>query len=154
MSTATSPLTRTSHGVAVTVLGLVTLLVGAGYGAFACSAIFAGADWFVHPSKEPMVQVVALGGIVPGLIVLFGMAFLPLGVLGLCAGVGVLWRKQWGRVLTFILAVVAILLGLLWLGGSELEPTDIAIGAGQLLYGVLALVILFTYGAEFSRSRV
>jgi hypothetical protein len=140
--------------VAVTVLGLGTLLLGGCYAAFGGSAIFAGADWFAHPSKEPMVQVIALGGIVPGLLIMFGVAFLVQGILGLLAGLGILLRKQWGRILTFIVAIVAILWGLVWVGGSDQGATDIAVGAAQILYGLLAFVILIKKGAEFSRPRV
>ena len=50
-------------------------------------------------------------------------AFLPLGILGLLAGSGILLRQQWGRILTLILAVLAILLGLVWVaGGTRMLP--------------------------------
>jgi hypothetical protein len=101
-----------------------------------------------------MTQVVALGGIVPAFIIVFGAAFLLLGILVLLAGVGLLWRKQWGRVLTFILAVVAILLGLAWALGGDQGARDVPLGATQILYGILALVILIQKGAEFSRPQV
>jgi len=128
--------------------------LGCAYAALGGGLIIAGADWLVHPSKEPLVQVMALGGIAPAFMIVFGVAFLPPGILGLLAGLGILLRKQWGRILTFILAVAAILLGLVWVGGSDQEATDIAIGAAQILYGILAFVILIKKGAEFSRPRV
>jgi hypothetical protein len=49
-------------------------------------------------------------------------------------------------VLTCVVAVVAILLGLLWTGASEFEPFDLAIGGAQLIYGILALVVLAVRG--------
>jgi hypothetical protein len=142
---------RPSKSVAVTVLGLLTLLLGCAYAAFGGSAIFAGTDWFVHGNKEPMADVIALGGIVPGFIIMFGIAFLPPGLLALCAGVGTLLRKQWGRILTYVVAVMAILLGLVWVIGSDQDLTDIAVGAAQILYGVLAFCILTLNCAEFYR---
>lgn len=100
-------LSRPSKTVAVTVIGLITLLPGGYCTAFGGWAIFAGEDWLGHPSKDPWMQAFALGGIVPALLIVFGVAFLILGILGLLAGVGVLLRKQWGRILTFIMAARA-----------------------------------------------
>jgi hypothetical protein len=147
-------LARPSKTVAVTVIGALTLFLGGYCAAFGGWAIFAGADWFAHPSKEPLVQVIALGGIVSALIIVFGAVFLLLGILALLAGLGVLWRKQWGRILAFIVAAVAILLGLVWVGGSDQEVFDIAVGAVQILYGILAFVVLIMNGVEFSRPQV
>jgi hypothetical protein len=139
----------------VTALGLSTLLFGGAYAALGGGLIIGGVNWFMHPpSKEPMVRVITLGGIVPALIIVLGGAFLLPAFLGLLAGWGVLLRKQWGRILAFIVAVVAILLGLLWVSGSDPDANAIAIGAAQLLYSILAFVILIVKGAEFSRSRV
>ncbi len=147
-------LAKPGCSVAVTVLGLCTLLLGCVYAAFACWAIFAGADSLLHPSKDAMVQIIALGGIVPALMIVLGVAFLILGILGLLAGFGVLWHKPWGRILTFILAAATVQLGLLWLSGVQdviQDSTDIVVGAAQILYGILATVILVMNGAEFAR---
>jgi hypothetical protein len=152
---STGARTEPGHLGAVTALGVITLLLGVAYAAFGGWAIVDGASWFaLPPSQEPMTQVVALGGIVPAFIIVFGAVFLLLGILVLLAGVGLLWRKQWGRVLTFILAVVAILLGLAWALGGDQGARDVALGATQILYGILALVILIQKGAEFSRPQV
>jgi hypothetical protein len=96
----------------------------------------------------------ALYGIVPFLLTVIGVGFLLPAILGLHGGLGTLLRKQWGRSQTLILAVLAILLGLLWVCGSNKDATDIVLGATQVLYGVLAFVILIRNGAEFSRPRV
>jgi hypothetical protein len=141
-----------SKNVAVTVIGLITLLLGGSYAALGGLLIFAGADWLEHSSKEPMVQVIALGGIVPALLIVLGGAFLLPAILGLLGGSGVLLRQQWGRILTFILAVAAILLGLVWV--VDQQAANIAVGAAQILYGILAFVILIINRAEFSRPRV
>jgi hypothetical protein len=101
----------------------------------------------VQPGYEPWLPVLFLGRIV---VIAIGVAFLPLGLAGLLGGLGALLRKQWGRILTFILAVLAILLGPLWAVGGDQDATDIALGAAQVLYGILAFVILIRKGAEFS----
>jgi hypothetical protein len=63
----------------------------------------------------------------------------------------VLLRKQGARILTFILAVLVILWGLLSLGA--LGTPVIPFAAAQILYGILAFVILIKKGGEFSRHR-
>ena len=70
------------------------------------------------------------------------------------AGLGALLRRQWGRILTLIMSVLAILWGLAALGAYEKGTSYIAFGAAQILYAVLAFVILVKNGAEFSRPRV
>ena len=144
----------TSKSVAVTVIGLSTLLLGGTYGAVGGWLIFAGADWFAHPSPYPWMQVIAFGGIVPGLMILLGGAFLLPALIGLLAGLGVLLRKRWGLILALILAVMSMLLGLLWVAGSSQEVSEIAVGVVQMLYGIVACVVLLTCRAEFSRPRL
>ena len=142
-----------SKSVAVTIIGLTTLLLGAAYAAVGGWFVFAGADWLEHPSQDPWVQTFALGGLVPIVIILLGIAFLMPGILGLLAGSGVLARKPWGRILTYIFAVPAILLGLLWISGVQdvvQDATDLAVGAVQMLYGIMAFVVMILNGAEFS----
>jgi hypothetical protein len=128
----------------VTVLGLSTLLWGAGYAALGGSAVLAGAGWFVQADKEPWIQVIALGGIIPAFLVVIGLAFLVLGMLGLLAGSGTLARKPWGRILTLILGVLAIVLGLGSLSAYEHGDSFIEIAPG----------ILIKNRAEFSRPRL
>jgi hypothetical protein len=142
---------RPRKSVAVTILGLSTLLLGGGYGAQGGQLILAGTSWFAQPEQQ---QKAPLGPIGPAVLIVFGVAFLPLGLLGLLAGAGVLLRNQWGRILAFVLAVLAILLGLVWLGGGDGNVTEIALGAAQVLYGILALAVLIRQREEFSRPRI
>jgi len=117
-----------SKSVAVTVIGLITLLCGGGYAALGGDFILGGAGWFVHPNPELVhVQPEPDMGTILGVwltlgaavLIVVGVLFLLLGVLVLLAAMGVLWRKQWGRILTFIVAVLAILLGLLCLSSVQ-----------------------------------
>jgi len=96
-----------------------------------------------------MADVIALGGIVPGFIIMFGIFFLPPGILALCAGAGVMMRKPWGHMLTYVVAIIAITLGLIWAIGSDQDLPHIAVGAAQILYGILAVVVLTVNCAEF-----
>lgn len=155
MSTAT--LAGPSNSVTVTVVGLITLLwggAGAAYGGF---IIFAGGDLAVRMQDDAAAGGFAfLVRLIADFMIVIGVAVLLQGVLGMLAGLGILLRKPWGRILTFIMAVLAILWGLLFLSGyQDPDPsyTEIAIGAAQVLYGILALVVLIMNGAEFSRSR-
>jgi hypothetical protein len=126
----------------VRAMAAVTLLVGAGYTCFGAFLIFAGAGWLVQPDNEPWLPALFLGR---SITIVIGIAFLPLGILGLLAGLGSFLCKQWGHILTFILASLTILLGLIWISGVEnvlQDTTDVALGAAQLLYGILAFFIL------------
>jgi hypothetical protein len=143
-----------SKGVAVTILGVSTLLLGGSYAAFGAFLILAGAGWFVRPGDGPWLPALFIGR---SIAIVIGIAFLPLGTLGLLAGLGALLRKRWGRILSFATAVLATLLGLLWVSGVEdvrQDTPDVVLGAVQLLYGILAIVILIKNGTDFSRLRV
>jgi hypothetical protein len=142
-----------SSRIALTVLDLITLLLEVAYAALAGQLILAGASWARRFEGDPRGPVATLFGFGPALLIAVGVAFLPLSLPGLLAGSGALLRKQWGRILTFSLAVLTILLGLLWLGGGDQDVTDIAIGGAPLSYGILAFVILIRKGAEFTRPR-
>jgi hypothetical protein len=67
-------------------------------------------------------------------------------------------RRHRGRILAFILAVLAILWGLLSLAAFNPDASGnaplIAFGVAQLVYGAVVLLILIKNGAEFSRPRV
>jgi hypothetical protein len=77
------------------------------------------------------------------LVIAFGVLAAGVAIAALLAAVAVLRGRTWGWALTCVVAVVAILLGLLWTVGSELEPFDLVIGGIQLIYGILAFVMLF-----------
>ena len=158
MSTvATGP----GKGVAVAVIGLITMGWGASYAILGGSLIF-GANAMM--TKHPGDQMGGLADVDRWVASMFaslgtviGALLLLQGVMGILAGLGVLWRKQWGRILTFLLAVLAILWGLLIIGGAfagafEQGVTFLAVGAAQLLYGILAFVILSQKNTEFPRT--
>src|SRR5258707_393154 len=84
-----------SKSVAVTAIGLVTLLCGGGYAALGGRLILAGAGWFVQPDPNPWKQIGAWFGFGAVLFIAVGMFFVLLAIPVLVAGLGVLWRKQW-----------------------------------------------------------
>jgi len=139
--------------VAATVIGLLTLLFGGAYAVAGGQLVWAGASWAEQAGDDPWGPVVTFFGLLPAIVIAVGVAFLLLGLVGLLAGVGVLLRKQWGRVLTFSLAALAVLLGVVWASGGEQGATEVALGMAQVLYGILAVVILIKNGAEFSTRR-
>ena len=72
------------------------------------------------------------------------------------AGVGVLLRLQWGRILTFIVAIVAILWALDSVDAYRYQEDVyrwktalIPFAAAQVLYGTSAVVVLIKNGATF-----
>ena len=156
-TTTTGP----AKGVAVTVIGLITMGWGASYAILGGSLIFgANAMMTKHPGdqKGGLADVDHwVASMFASLGTVIGALLLLQGVMGILAGLGVRWRKQWGRILTFLLAVLAILWSLLIIGGAfagafEQGVTFLAVGAAQLLYGILAFVILSKKGTEFSRT--
>jgi hypothetical protein len=149
----TAPAGRINQST-LTVLGVITLVAGVSYAVFGGLLLFAGTSWFTEAREDPWQEIAGLFGIGAAIVIIVGLVFLSAGILGLLGGLGVVLRKEWGRVLTFILAVLAILFGLLWLVGSDQDAPAIAVGAAQLLYGILAFVILIRLGAEFSRPRL
>jgi hypothetical protein len=159
MSTTTALVAGPSKNVAVTVIGLITMLWGGVHAALGSGLILVGASLQrnLRPD-DPAGGFAPILWILEGLAIFLGVLFLLQGVLGMLAALGVLLHKQWGRILTFIMAGLAILWGLLSLSAYNSDATGnatlIAYGAFQLLYAILTFVILIKNGAEFSRPRV
>ena len=145
---STTPAAGASNTVAVTVLGLITLLIAGVYLAIGGVLTWGGAAMANDPAAGwgPLLEVFAV------LTAVLGVLFLLQGVLGLLAGWGVLKRKRWGRLLTFPLAVLAVMWGLAFQEANS--NSSIALGAAQLLYGAFALVVLIRNGDKFSRLRI
>src|ERR1700722_19512567 len=119
-------------------------------------------------------------GIALLLILAIGIALLVKAMFMVPAGVGILLRKQWGLILTLVLAALSALfyLGILTerseivdqtkhedqkkvevirntheSGGNFVQSAPQFIAAGQILYAILTFIILFKNRAEFSRPR-
>ena len=146
-----------SKGVAVTIIGLITILWGGAHAVLGGCLILGGdaIDKNLRPDDLAGGLAPALW-ILAGLMIVIGVGFLLLGLAGMLAGLGILWRKQWGRVLAFIMAVLSVMVGgLVSLSAYKQDAAgNAAFGATEILYGILAFVVLIKNGAAFSRPRV
>jgi hypothetical protein len=148
-----------TKSLAVTLIGVFTILWGAAEAVWGGCLTFAGADLGARMKDDSAAWGFAfLLRFLADFMIVAGVVILLQGVLGIVAGLGVVLRKPWGRVLTFIMAVLAIGWGLLFLssyqGDADLDIVQIVLGAAQVLYGILAIVILIAKGSEFSQPRV
>jgi hypothetical protein len=112
-----------------------------------------GAGVDVKVQKQAVEQATAAaGGILAGMAIFLGVCTLIVSGLFVLAGLGVLNRKQYGRIISLILGVLmglGALGGLLQLGSAPaLALFNIIIGGG---YCVLVFVVLLNsrYAAEF-----
>src|SRR5262245_56011174 len=121
--------------VALTAIGLLTLLGGGAYAALGGSLSFAGTAMADDPAGGGLFELLG------GMLALFGGAFLLQGVTMMLAGLGVLLRQQWGRILALFMAGPALLWGLASLRASDRGASYLAFGAAQILYAILAFVI-------------
>ena len=103
MSTVAS--TGPCKSIAVTLIGLMTILWGGIYAVLGGSMIFAG-DAIVTNIRpdDPVGGFAPIFKILASLMIVIGVVLLLQGIPGILAGWGVLLRKQWGRILTFIAA--------------------------------------------------
>jgi hypothetical protein len=131
-------------------VGVLGLLAGAAYAITGGWLAFAGAASAYQFEGDPVGGLGPLLQIIAGFVAAVGVALLLQGVLALAAGVGVLRRRPWGRVLGLCAAALAVLWGLLFviaLDGGAYR----ALGAAQIAFGVFAGAVLIREGGEFSR---
>lgn len=148
-----------SKCVAVTIIGLIAILWGGAHAALGGYFIYGGDTIWKDfgPGGDPAGGIAPVFWLVAGFMIVIGVVFLLAGLLGVLAGLGILWRQQWGRVLGFILAVLSMMMGLVSLIAYQPDADGnalIAFGATGIVYGTLALVVLIRNGAAFSRPRV
>jgi hypothetical protein len=95
----------------------------------------------------------AASGLFAGIIGVFVVCFLIIGVLLLLAGIGVLNRRQWGRILTLVLAALAGIGALLSLFSIGVNPiwsiVEVLIFGGYCVYSYVVL-LNSTYAREFA----
>lgn len=142
---------------AVTIIGVLLLLWGGAHAPVGVYLVF-GSDEF----ERNVGQSDPVGGLAPvlhmlaGRMVLIGTVFLVQGATEILAGLGVLWRKPWGRILALVMEGWRIVVGLVSLSAYNPKAAEnagpIAYGAAEILFGVLAVLILTIKGAGFSRA--
>ncbi len=139
---------------AVSAIGLLTLLWGAVHAIAGGYVAVMGATAAQGLQDDPAGGLGFLLQALFGFVAVVGVAWLLQGALALLAGWGVLSRQGWARILTLILAGLAILWGLLSLSFYAEGISYIAVGAAEILYGLLAILILGKEAGEFAAPRV
>ncbi|HKB06230.1 MAG TPA: hypothetical protein VKD90_28810 [Gemmataceae bacterium] len=152
MSTAIS--TRPRRSVAVNFLGVVTLLLGLGYTFLGGVFLYSGSNMARDIADDNDQGWGPLLALVAGFVLVVGVALVVPGVLGLVAGLLTVLRKPVGPILTYIFAGFAILWGLAFLAVNREGANLIAPGVAQILYGILAFVILIRSGVRGQESGV
>jgi hypothetical protein len=139
--------------IAVTLIGLTTMLWGGAHIALGVFCYLPGDHWVGSAFGFAPVHWIARDTYENHVDIAFRLQ----GILGMLAGWGVLLRLQQGRILTFIVAIVAILWALDSVDAYKHQNDDyqwktalIPFAAAQVLYGILAVVILIKNGAAFS----
>jgi hypothetical protein len=139
--------------LAVTAIGILTILWGGIYAVLGGLLAFAGDSlWGNLDPNDPVGGFGPILKILAGLMVVVGVVWLLQGIPSVLAGWGVLLRKQWGRIPTFLVALLAMFWSLFLLFSNDIQL--IVIGAIQFLYGILAFVILIVNRKEFSQRPV
>jgi|GEM_PF-3191095 len=141
----------------VMVIGLVTLLWGIAHVVWG-GLLVLGGDALAKNLQpdDPAGGLAPLLAILAGLMIVIGVGFLLLGGVSAFAGLGVLWRKQWGRILALLVAGLSLLMGLLSLTvykpNANGNGTLVTFAAVEILYGIATCVILIKNGRAFSQS--
>lgn len=138
----------TAVGVVNIVLGGLTAICGL-IAMFAGAVIFGGGKQLEGEIQKGIRQaggnpadaqaIGGLAGILAGAVVVIAVIALLIAVLWILAGIGVLGRKQWARVITLILGAIAGILGVLSLLSIASNPMNAFIGV--LLYGGYAVFV-------------
>jgi len=133
------------------VCGLLLMVAGAFIGKL-LGDVAAGAPPPQGMDPEAAKQIQQLGqaggGMFAGFGALFGVCIMLFAIPTILAGVGVMNRRQWGRILTLVLGALAGLSALASLSALPKGIPNIVISGG---YCVLVYVILLNkqYAAEF-----
>ena len=126
-------------------LGLLIMILGPAILGFALSQVDTSK---MTPEQAKQVKQVATqgGGFLAVVTGIMGICIMVFGVPMIIAGIGVIKRRQWGRVLTIVLGSISIAFAVLNLIG--LNIIGVLVNGG---YAVLVFVILLNkqYAAEF-----
>lgn len=125
--------------------GLLTALAAVGM-----ATVFSGVSRRVNAPGE----IRALGGAIMAVIIVVGILYLIYGVMLIAAGIGLLKREQWGRILTFVCAGFAGLIAMFQvlglIGGSWQAAVGLLIFGG---YCVAAFVLLLLPGTNLAFQK-
>jgi len=141
---------KDSRSGAVTAVGVINIIVGS-LGTLGGLCVTFGGGMLVAMVREgefdgQFEEFDELPDWIAAFVVGIGVFFLLLGGTTIAAGIGVLQRKGWGRILTFVVGGIAGLMAVLSIVNLEL--------CGMLLYGGYAVYVIVVlsqsqYAAEF-----
>ena len=126
-------------------IGLLIMIVGPAIVGMAASAVDTS-KMTPEQARQFKQATTTGGGIVALGAAVFGGCILIFGVPMIIAGIGVIKRRQWGRILSIVLASLAIVGAIVWL--LTFNIIGLLINGG---YAVVVFVILLNkqYAAEF-----
>jgi hypothetical protein len=127
---------------ALTFIGaILALVVGAAF----LSAIGGEAGAADDPAaQEAAGGLMALGG---GMAAIAAICIALIGLVYLLAGIGVMKRAQWGRILTLILGALAFIGAILNIVRGDILSALISVAYGVFVYAIL---LNSKYAAEFA----
>lgn len=135
----------TGAGITMIVLGALIVLLG-------LFAVIAGV--FVGGAANAInVQTPGFGnlaGAVAGVIIVFALILLAIGILDIVAGANVLGGRQWARITGIVLAVILALFGLGSVAGNGSGNGGGVIGILMLLANIFIVWALATTGGWFA----
>jgi hypothetical protein len=146
-----------NRSVAVTVIGLLTLLLAGAHAALG--------GWFLYlalgPAGRDAASLPFVGSFLLILAVLGGITNLGMAVVTGTAGVGVLLRREWGRILALVLAGMTaiqapalVVVPLKDSGPGKFPAAMLFPAAIPFLCAALAFLILIKKRAEFSPPQL
>lgn len=109
---------RRTQGGAVTAIAVVNFVLGGlvllcGVIAFGVGAVVGGVIFQGQKGAADLRPLAGLGGFFAGLLIAFALLYLLVGTLLIVAGVGVVKRRPWGRILSLVLGGITAVFALL-----------------------------------------
>jgi hypothetical protein len=139
---------RAKRTLPITIIGGCTILIGIVHFITGGGLIFGG-SMMVSETAENAGQWEAFLKIIGGMVAALGILFFLQGALMCAAGWGILKRRLWSWILTFIMALLTIFWGLTAMIINVASAWNILYGLVLVVYGVAALVLLIKRGKEF-----
>jgi hypothetical protein len=140
----------TGKNVATIAIVVMTLVLGSAYAFEGGYLLLVAADFLPGEPGDLSERIIFALDPALAFLTFFGVLFLVFGIMALLGALGLFWQKQWGRLLIYTVAVLAMALGLCWLKvGPWIRDVDsVPLGLAQVLYGAAVLAILSINSVE------
>ena len=135
----------TSAGITMIVLGALIVILG--LFALLAAAIVGGAGNAINVDAPGFGN---FAGAVAGVIIVFALILLAIGILDIVAGANVLGGRQWARITGIVLAVLLGLFGLASLAGNGSSNGSGVVGVIVLAANVFIVWALGSTGGWFA----